>query len=209
MNVEVVGVMPPEFELPTADVQLWQPLVFGAGWKQEGARSADALIVLGRLAPGATFESARAEMDAIAARLRTQYPATNMSFGVTTDPLTDRVIGRTTERSLWMLFGSVGFVLLIACANVANLVLARASARRSEFSVRTALGASTSRLVRQTLTENLVLAIFARRSRAVHRVGRHDRAPQPRAGSAAARRRHPRRRGRARCSSSWPPSEAD
>jgi putative ABC transport system permease protein len=161
VNVEVIGVMPPEFELPTADVQLWQPLVFGAQWRDERARGIDALVVLGRLAPNATFETARAEMDTIAARLRTAYPASNTSFGVTTDPLIDRVIGRTTERALWMLFGSVGFVLLIACANVANLVLARASARRSEFSLRTALGASTSRLVRQALTENLVLSIFA------------------------------------------------
>src|SRR5262245_11691055 len=161
MNVEIVGVMPPEFELPTADVQLWQPLVFGPGWKEEGARDADALVVLGRLAPHAMFETARAEMDAIAARLRTQYPATNMSFGVTTDPLTDRVIGRTTERSLWMLFGSVGFVLLIACANVANLVLARSAGRRTEFSVRTALGAGQRRVVRQAFTGSLVLAMLA------------------------------------------------
>jgi predicted permease len=160
-NVRVVGVMPPEFELPTADVQLWEPLVFGPGWKDPRARDADALIVLGRLAPNTTIESARAEMDTIAAQLRVEYPATNAAFGVTTDPLTDRVIGRTTERSLWMLFGSVGFVLLIACANVANLVLARASSRRNEFSLRTALGASTSRLVRQALTENLVLSILA------------------------------------------------
>ena len=84
-----------------------------------------------------------------------------------TDPLTDRVIGPTTERSLWLLFGSVGFVLLIACANVANLVLARAAARRTEFSVRTALGASRMRLVRQTLTENVVLVDAGRRGRAV------------------------------------------
>ena len=161
MTVEVIGVMPPEFELPTADVQVWRPIFFGPQWQSEGSRAADALIVLGRLAPGATFASARSEMDAIAARLRDQYPATNASFGVITDPLTERVIGSTTERSLWLLFGSVGFVLLIACANVANLVLARGAARRTEFSLRTALGAGKGRLIRQSLTENLLLAILA------------------------------------------------
>jgi predicted permease len=159
--VEVVGVMPPGFALPTADVHVWRPLWFGPGWQQPGARGADALIVLGRLAPSATIESASAEMDAIAARLRTQYPATNASLGALTDPLTDRVIGQTTERSLWLLFGSVWFVLLIACANVANLVLARAAARSHEFSLQAALGAGKMRLVRQALTENIVLALLA------------------------------------------------
>jgi putative ABC transport system permease protein len=161
MTVEIVGVMPPEFELPTADVQVWRPIFFGPQWQSEGSRGGDGLVVLGRLAPGATFAAARAEMDAIAAKLREQYPATNASFGVITDPLTDRVIGTTTERSLWLLFGSVGFVLLIACANVANLVLARGAARRTEFSLRTALGAGKGRLIRQSLTENLLLAILA------------------------------------------------
>lgn len=109
-NVEIVGVMPPEFELPTAEVQLWQPLWFGPGWLDERSRGSDALVVLGRLAPSATIASARAEMDAIAARLRDRYPASNASFGVLTDPLTDRVIGPTTERSLWLLFGSDFFI---------------------------------------------------------------------------------------------------
>jgi predicted permease len=160
-SVEVVGVMPAGFELPTADVQLWQPLYFGPNWEQPNSRRADALIVLGRLAPAATIASGRAEMDTIAARLRTTYPDTNASFGVTTDPLMDRVIGSTTQRSLWLLFGSVGFVLLIACANVANLMLARVTVRSHEFSLRSVLGASKLRLVGQGLTEDLVLALLA------------------------------------------------
>jgi putative ABC transport system permease protein len=159
--VEIVGIMPREFELPTAEVQLWRPLFFGPGAQDPRSRGDDGLVVLGRMTRGATIESARAEMDGIAAQLRKEYPATNASSGVITDRLTDRVIGTTTERSLWMLFGSVGFVLLIACANVANLVLARAAGRRTEFSVRTAIGAGQWRLVRQTLTESLVLSLVA------------------------------------------------
>jgi len=160
-GTEIVGVMPPGFELPTADVQVWQPLFFGPGWVEENSRRADALIVLGRLSPGATMASARAEMDAIAARLRDQYPATNASFGVTTDALIERVIGPTTEGTLWLLFGSVACVLLIACANVANLMLARVVVRQHEFSVRAALGAGRMRMVRQVLTENVAVSLLA------------------------------------------------
>jgi predicted permease len=160
-GVEIVGVMPPGFELPTADVQIWQPLFFGPNWQSENSRRSDGLIVLGRLSSSATMTSARAEMDAIAARLRDQYTATNASFGVTTDPLVERVIGPTTERTLWLLFGSVACVLLIACANVANLMLARVLVRQHEFSVRSALGAGTMRMVRQVLTENVAVSLLA------------------------------------------------
>ncbi len=161
-TVEIVGVMPPEFALPTDDVQLWQPLVFGKEDEEEGgARGGDGLVVLGRLAASATLATARAELDVIAARLRQRHPATNAAFGVTTDRLVDRVIGTITERSLWLLFGAVAFVLLIACTNVANLTLSRAAARRHEFSLRTSLGAGAARLARQVLTESLALAMLA------------------------------------------------
>ena len=161
VTMEIVGVMPPDFAIPNSDIQVWRPFFFGPGWLSEGARSADALVVLGRLRPSSSVAAARAEMDAISARLREQYPVANASLGVTTDPLVDRVVGPTTQRSLWLLFGSVAFVLLIACANVASLVLARAATQRHEFSLRTSLGATKMRLVRQALTENLVLSVLA------------------------------------------------
>jgi predicted permease len=160
-TMEIVGVMPPEFAIPSMDIRLWRPFFFGPNWMSEGARAADALVVLGRVKASTSIAAARSEMDAIAARLREQYPGPNASLGVTTDPLVDRVVGPTTQRSLWLLFGSVAFVLLIACANVASLVLARATTRRHEFSLRTSLGATKLRLVRQALTENLVLSALA------------------------------------------------
>jgi putative ABC transport system permease protein len=160
-TMEIAGVMPAEFAIPAADVQLWKPLFFGPDWQNERARGIDALVVLGRLRPSSSIPVARREMDAIATRLRDQYPDANRSLGVTTDSLVERVVGPTTQRSLWLLFGSVAFVLLIACANVASLVLARAATRRHEFSLRTSLGATKMRLVRQALTENLVLSVLA------------------------------------------------
>jgi putative ABC transport system permease protein len=159
--VEIVGVMPPEFQLPNPDIELWQPLYFGPGELDERTRTSDGLVVIGRMRPSATIQSARAELDTIAARLAEEHPATNAGLGVLTDSLLDRVVGTTTNRALWVLSASVGFVLLIGCANVASLVLARAAARRHEYSLRTSLGASRLRLIRQTLTEHLVLSLMA------------------------------------------------
>ena len=162
---QVIGVMPRGFEFPNKDIQLWQPISVMRNWdalqNNPRSRDADMLLVVGRLTAAATIETARAELDTIAARLRNEYPDSNAGVGVLITSLTDEVLGSRTGRSLWLLFGAVAFVLLIACANVANLVLARGAARVHEFSLRTALGASRVRLVRLVLTENIVLATFA------------------------------------------------
>ncbi len=116
--------------------------------------------VIGRLRPGFTIEQARADLEDIARQLSVEYPASNHGWGVTIESAYDWLLPSTTRRALYVILGAVGCVLLIACANVANLMLARGAARKREIALRMAIGAARRRLVRQVLTEGLLLTVF-------------------------------------------------
>ncbi|HKQ06500.1 MAG TPA: ABC transporter permease [Blastocatellia bacterium] len=152
----IVGVMPPGFQFP-GKTEIWLP----AGWNglPLDRRAGHWLSVLARLKAGVTLAQAQQEMNLIQARIEEKFPQQNVGSQVVVVPLLEQTVGRNLQTALWVLWGVIAAVLLIACANVANLTLARAAARQKEIVIRLALGASRWRVVGQLLAENLLVAL--------------------------------------------------
>jgi putative ABC transport system permease protein len=156
-NWTVIGVMPPGFHFLNPQVKAWMPLQFepGTEWRKSGRF----LRSVARLKQGVTLQQAQAELDGIAKQLESAYPDYNQGWGVNLLPIHEQVVG-DVRPVLLVLLAAVAFVLLIACANVANLLLSRAASRQKELALRAALGADRIRLIRQMLTESLLLALI-------------------------------------------------
>jgi putative ABC transport system permease protein len=152
----VVGVLPPGGAFDRAFAQIWRPLAFEP---QNMTRNFHWFGAFAKLKRGVTLKQATAQMDAIGARIARDYPDSNKGWGVTIDPFADTVVGTQLRQSLYVLLSAVGMVLLIGCANLANLTLARGTAREREVAIRASVGAGRWRLVRQFLTENVLLSI--------------------------------------------------
>ena len=150
---EIIGILPADFEIARLDADVWEPHT-----TRRSVRGGQTWFVIGRLQAGATFDQAQAEMSAVAGRLNDQLPAAERNHGISVVPLRLYVVGPQSRLALWMLGGAVFCVFLIAVANVTSLSLARSTARAREMAVRAALGANAGRIVRQLLTESVLLA---------------------------------------------------
>ena len=153
----VIGVLPEGGVFDRSFAQIYRPLAFEP---QNRTRNFHWFGAMALLKPGVTIEKARAEMDAIGARIAHDYPDSNKGWGVAIDPLADTIVGTQLRKSLYVLLAAVGLVLLIACANLANLTLARSTGRDREVAIRASVGAGRGRLIQQFLTESVLLSVI-------------------------------------------------
>jgi len=153
----IIGVLPANSEFDRSWAAMWLPLSFAP---VNMTRNFHWLYAIARLKPGVTLKQARDQMDTIGAGISAQYPDSNKGIGVAVNPYIDQVVQPELRRSLWVLLAAVGAVLLIGCANLANLTLARGTDREQEIAIRSALGARRLRLIRQLLTESILLGIL-------------------------------------------------